>query len=456
MRRFCFCLFGLMLTLSVASAQKLVDKVVGIVDDKVILLSDLESQYQQYVQQYNEKPGKNYMCDVLNQLMTQKLLMAQALIDSVTVTDEEVETELDKRIRYFSNMTGGQSKLEEYYGKSIVEIKDEFRSEIKDQLLSSREQQSIITDVKVNPSEVKAYFNAQPADSLPYYNSEVQVGVIVFYPKLSQELKNLAYQQIKDLKDRIDKGEDFSTLASIYSQDPGSQDKGGDLGFVNRGELDPAFEAAAFNLKTPGEVSPIVESKFGYHIIQLVERRGEKIDVRHILIIPQTTSEDLAKALSHADSVKQMLDAGTIKFAQAVNKYTEDETTRNSGGMLVNPNNSTTYFEIPDLGNFDKSLVFVTDSMKVGDISMPRLFKGKDGKSGYRIIYLKSETKPHKANMLNDYDKIEAAALVQKQTNVMNDWLDEKIKVTFVQVDANFANCESMKKWIQIKSKTNE
>lgn len=436
------------------AAQKVVDKIVGIVDDKIILLSDVESQYLQYSQQYQQTLDTKIKCEILDQMLTQKLLIAQAQIDSVVVGDDEVESELDKRVRYFSNMTGGQSKLEEYYGKSIVEIKDEFRNEIKQQLLASREQQSIITNVKVNPSEVKVYFNSIPSDSLPYYNAEVEVGVIVFYPKVSNELKELARQKIKELKERADKGEDFATLASLYSEDPGSADKGGELGFVNRGELDPAFEAAAFSLKTPGQISDVVESRYGFHIIQLIERRGERINVRHILIAPKTTSFDLAKALNRADTVKKLLDEGKIKFAEAVHKFSEDETTKNSGGMLINPNNSSTWFEIPELGEYDKNMVFVTDSMKAGEISEPKFFKSRDGKSGYRIVLLKSETNPHKANLKDDYDKIQNAALSEKQLKAVNDWIKERIEKTYIQVDKDFATCDSMKKWI--RNNTNE
>lgn len=444
-----FILFYFILTVHFCNAQKIVDKVVGIVDDKIVLLSDIESQYLQYSQQYQQELDPKIKCNILDQLLTQKLLIAQAQIDSVVINDDEVEGELDKRIRYFSNITGGQNKLEEYYGKSIIEIKDEFRTEIKQQLLASKEQQSIISNIKINPSEVKTYFNSIPADSLPYYNAQVEIGEIIFLPIVSNEMKELARQKIKDLKARADKGEDFATLASLYSEDPGSVDKGGELGFVNRGELDPAFEAAAFSLKTPGQISDVVESQYGFHIIQLIERRGERINVRHILITAKTTSFDLAKALTRADSVKKLLDENKISFAEAVNKYSEDETTKNSGGMLINPNTSSTWFEIPELGEYDKSLVFVTDSMKVGDISNPKLFKTKDGKYGYRVVLLKSETKPHKANLKDDYDKVQSAALSEKQSTAVTDWINEKIAKTYVQVDKDFTHCDEMKKWIQ-------
>ena len=436
-----------------ASAQKVVDKIVGVVNDKIILLSDIESQYQQYLQEYGANAPANLKCELLDQLMTQKLMLAQSILDSVEVADEEVDNELDKRIRYFSNMTGGIEKLEEYYGKSIVEIKDEFRTEIKDQMLSQKEQQSIIADAKINPSDVKAFFNKIPSDSLPFYDAEVQVGQIVFKPQVIPEMKQFAIDKINELRNRALKGEDFATLASLYSEDPGSQDKGGELGFVNRGDLDPNFEGAAFSLKIPGDISQVVESSFGYHIIQLIERRGERINVRHILITPKTTTFDLTKAQMRGDTVYQKLESGKISFTDAVNKFSEDEESKNNGGMLVNSNSGNTFFTIPDLGDYDKSLVFTIDSLKAGEYSKPEIFRDKDGKMMYRIVFLKSESVAHKGNMKDDYDKFQSAALSQKQADIFNEWIKEKIARSYTFIDSQFIDCDTMTKWKQTAQK---
>ncbi len=435
------------------SAQKVVDKIVGVVNDKIILLSDIESQSQQYIQEYGAELPANMKCELLDQLLIQKLLLAQAILDSVEIAEEEVDNELDKRIRYFSNMTGGITKLEEYYGKSIVEIKDEFRTEIRDQMLSSREQQNIIGDVKINPSDVKVFFNTISSDSLPFYDAEVQVGQIIFKPRVIPEMKQFAIDKITELRNRALKGEDFATLASLYSEDPGSVDKGGALDFVNRGELDPNFEGAAFSLKIPGDISPVVESTFGYHIIQLIERRGERINVRHILITPKTTSFDLTKAKSRGDTVYQKLSAGQISFSDAVNKFSEDEDSKNNGGMLVNNNSGNTFFTIPDLGDNDKSLVFTIDSLKAGEFSKPELFRDKDGKMMYRIVYLKTESVAHKGNMKDDYDKFQAAALSQKQAAVFSEWVKEKIARSYTFIDPQFIDCDTMTKWKQNSQK---
>ena len=430
-----------------ASAQKVVDKIVGVVNDKIILLSDIEAQYLQYAQEYGANIPENLRCDLLDQAMTQKLMLAQSILDSVVIEEGDVDNELDKRVRYFSNMTGGIDKLEEYYGKSIVEIKDEFRNEIRDQMLASKEQQNIIADTKVNPSDVKVFFNKIPTDSLPYYDAELQVGEIIFKPQIVPENKQFALDKINELRVRAAKGEDFATLASLYSEDPGSQDKGGELGFVNRGELDPNFEGAAFALKTPGDISPVVESTYGYHIIQLIERRGERINVRHILITPKTTSIDLTKAAGRADSVYQKLISGKISFLNAVDKFSEDDDSKNNGGMLVNSASGNTFFTMPDLGEKDKTLVFTIDSLKAGQFSKPELFRNADGKMMYRIVYLKSESVAHKGNMKDDYDKFQAAALSQKQADIFSKWIEEKISRSYIFIDPQYENCASMEKW---------
>ncbi len=436
-----------------SSAQKVVDKIVGVVNDKIILLSDIESQYQQYIQEYGANTPENLKCELLDQAMIQKLMLAQSILDSVEIADEDVDNELDKRIRYFSNMTGGIEKLEEYYGKSIVEIKDEFRTEIKDQMLSTKEQQNIIADAKVNPADVKTFFNKIPSDSLPFYDAEVQVGQIIFKPRVIPEMKQFAIDKINELRARALKGEDFATLASLYTEDPGSIDKGGELGFFNRGEMDPNFEGAAFSLKVPGDISQVIESSFGYHFIQLIERRGERINVRHILITPRTTTFDLGKAQLRADTLYQKLLAAQISFTDAVNKFSEDEEGKNNGGMLVNNNSGNTFFSIPDLGENDKSLVFTIDSLKSGEYSRPELFKGKDGKMMCRIVFLKSESIAHKGNMKDDYNKFQSAALSQRQADIFNTWIIEKIARSYTFIDSQFIDCETMNRWKQAAQK---
>jgi len=423
----------------------LIDKIVGIVGDKVILLSDIELQYHQMkLEQPNMTPDAK--CGILDQMMTSKMYLEQALLDSIKVTDEEVESELDRRIRYFVNMIGSEEKLEAYYEKSISQIKDEFKSDIREQLLSQREQAKIFEDVKITPTEVKAFYNKLPKDSLPYFNAEVEIGQIVIYPKVSSASKQLAMEKIEGLRDRIQKGEDFAKLARIYSEDPGSADKGGDLGTITRGQMVTEFEAAAYNLQDSMELSPIFETKFGYHIIQLLDRRGEKLHVRHILIKAKVTSSDLSFARARLDSVRRLIVEDSISFSKAVGKYSEDEGTKYQGGTLQNQQTGNGYFEIAQL---DKSIYFTIEKLQPGEISEPVLYQTAEGDQAYRILYLKSETKPHQANLTDDFYKIKAGAQARKQDEALKKWLMERIQSSFTYLDMNYQNCNAVKKWFK-------
>ncbi|MBA3647061.1 MAG: peptidylprolyl isomerase [Chitinophagales bacterium] len=437
----------LFLITTIVSAQKVIDKVVGIVDDRIILLSDVEAQYQQYAYQSTLPVPADFKCEILNQFLIEKLLIAQAVIDSVTVSDDEVENELDHRVRSFSGMAGSVEKLEEYYGKSILEIKDEFRIQIREQLIANKEKGNIITNIKVTPSDVQQFFNSIPTDSLPYYNAEEELGALIIYPKVSIEMKEYSYKRAEDLLTRIKNGEDFSALASAYSEDPGSADKGGELGFVNRGELDPAFEAAAFSLKNPNDISNIIESAFGFHIMQLIERRGDRINVRHILIKPKTTSYDLTNAGKLADSAYYLIQSGKSSFAEAVSKFSEDEGSKNNGGMIINPASQTSAFNISDLGTYDQSLVTATDTLQVGAVSKPTIFHDKQGKTGFRLIYLKSKSRPHQANLRDDYDKISGLTLAKKQDEAVNSWLKDRISKSYILIEPEFQTCKVLDKW---------
>jgi peptidyl-prolyl cis-trans isomerase SurA len=388
----------------------------------------------------------------LEGLLTQKLLVAQAVLDSIVVSDDEIENELNRRIRYFSNMAGGTEKLEEYYGKSIVEIKEEFRDDIREQLLAQREQQEIIKDSKVTPSDVRAFFNSIPTDSLPYYNAEVEVGEIVIKPSVSPEVKALAREKINEMRDRVIAGEDFSKLAGIYSEDPGSRDNGGELGFTDRGDLDPAFEAAAYALKKPGDVSEVAESQFGFHIVQLVERRGERINTRHILITPKTTTFDMTRAATKADSIYALITSNKTTFGAAALRYSQDDNSKNNGGMLVNPQSNTTYFDVEQLGQYDATLALAVQNMDVGAFAPPAVYKTPDGRSQYRIVYLKSKTQAHRANIKDDYPKLQTMAEQDKQDRTFNEWLDEKKSKNFIRINGEFAGCANLTKWITKKT----
>jgi len=424
--------------------RTLVDGIEGIVGDKIILHSDIELQYQQMKLEGTDVPG-DFKCAILDQMLSQKILLEQAELDSLVVSEDEIEGELDRRIRYFVSMIGSEEKLEDYYGKSIIRIKDEFKKDISEQLLSQKMRNKILEKVKVTPADVKNFFNTIPKDSLPYFNAEMEVGQIVIYPSVSQELKDYSRNSLEDIRKRILAGEDFCILAQLYSEDPGSAGKCGDLGFIRRGEMVTEFEGAAFRLDE-NQISEVTETKFGFHIIQMLEKKGEKIHVRHILLRPKTTSYDLLQAKQKLDSIRTLIVNGILKFEEAAGKFSEDEATKNMGGMLVNPQTGNTFFEADQL---DKSIYFSIEKLSAGQISQPELFQTPDGMQAYRILYLKSETTPHAANLRDDYAKIKSAAAAKKEELAFQHWLEGKIRNFYIYVAESYRDCDLMKKWMK-------
>lgn len=438
---FCFtCLTTLMV------AQPIVDKVVATVGDKVILKSDIEVQYQQYVAEGQATDGLR--CQLLDQMLAQKLLLTQAEIDSVVVSEDEVEIELDKRIRHFVNMIGSEQKLEEFYQKSVLEIKEEFREDIHDQLLAQRMQGQITNEVKITPSEVKEFYESIPKDSLPKYNAEVEVGHVVIYAKPSQAQKRAALQELREIRQSILDGSEFKLKAILYSDDPGSAAKGGELPEFTRDDpFAPEFIAVSFRLKE-GEISQPFETEFGYHIVQLMERKGERVKVRHILIIPEITGNDLKRARAKADSIYNLIETNQITFGQAVDRFSEDENTNKYGGMLTNPNTGETYFELDELGAIDQSIPFVIDTMEAGQVSKAVMYTDRRGNRAYRLVYLKSVTEPHVANLDQDYARITGVALSQKKQRTMQEWLADRIKRTYISIDDSFVQCPEVDPWL--------
>lgn len=424
--------------------RTLVDQVAGIVGDGIILHSDIELQYQQMQLEGSAVP-EDFRCAILDQMLAQKLLVENAKLDSIVVGEDEIESELDRRIRYFVSMIGSEEKLEAYYGKSILQIKDEFRKDIEEQLLSNKMRSKVLEKVSVTPSEVKNFFNAIPKDSLPYFNAEVEVGQIVLNPQPNKELKEYTRKSLSDIRQRIVDGEDFCVLAGLYSEDPGSATQCGDLGFIKRGEMVTEFEGAAFRLGE-NEISDVIESQFGFHIIQMLEKKGERIHVRHILMMPKTSSYDLVASKEKLDSIRTLIKEDKIKFNEAAVKFSEEEATKNQGGMLVNPQTGNTYFEIDQL---DKSLYFAIDNLMPGDISEPQLFQTEQGTQAYRIVFLKSESSAHVASLKDDYSRIKSAANTQKQEAEFQKWILGRAKEVYVSVDASYQNCELLNKWLK-------
>lgn len=419
----------------------LIDKVVAIVGDKIVKHSDIEAEYTNYLMQ-GVTQGGEARCQILEELLLQQLLLNQAEIDSVIVSETQVESELDARIRYFINQIGSREKLEEFYKKSIQEIKNEFRSTIRERLLVQTMEAKITKDIKITPKEVRSFYNKIPEDSLPLINSEVEVYHIVKQPLISEDAKEVAIFRLNEIRERVVKGEDFGTLAYMYSEDPGSSKKNGELGFTCRGDLFPEFESAAFALKE-NEISTVIETKAGYHIIQMLERRGECINVKHILIQPKTSPEDLTKARQYLDNVYALINMDSVSFYEAAKRYSDDPS-KNNGGLIVNKYTGQSRFEVTDL---DPQIFFTIDKMEVGQISKPVLMKTDEGKQAYRIIFLKTRTNPHKANLKDDYDRIQSTALEDKKHKTIGEWINKKFENTYIRVNEDYKHCDFMYNW---------
>ncbi len=425
--------------------EKLIDEVVGVVGSNVILHSDIETQYIQLKAQGSILGGSQARCQILESLLYQKLLLNQAELDSVEISDSRVESAMDQRLRYFINQFGSQEKLEEFYQKSVLEIKEEMRELVRNEMKISEVHDKITENLRVTPADVKDYFRSIPEDSIPLIDVEYEIGQIVKNPPITVEELSRSYDKIKVLRDRIIKGENFATLAILYSEDPGSASKGGELGMFNRGTMYPEFEAAAFNLTNPGDVSEIIKTEAGYHIIQLIERKGEYINARHILIQPKVSPESMELARIKLDSISRLILNDSLNFDEAVMKYSDDPN-RVSGGLIINPETNSTRFAADQL---DPSLFFIVDKLEVGDISQPVRFLTDENKEAYRILYLKVRTEPHRANLNDDYNKLQTWALADKQDRLINEWIDERIQVTYIKVNEKYKDCVFQNHWIK-------
>ena len=422
-----------------------IDRVIAVVGGSITLQSELETQYLQMLASGYE-PNDDSRCILFEELLYGNLLLHRAKVDSVDVSDSEVESELERRLEYFIGQLGSKEKLEEYYEKSLLEIKDEFRELIKEQLLSQRMQESITGDIKVTPAETRTYFNKIPKDSLPFINTEIELGRIMKRPKVTKEQKKSAKSKAEELRQRVKDGESFRALAILYSEDPGSSKNGGDLGFFERGQMVPEFDAIAFRLKEDS-VSDVFETSYGFHFMEMMERRGEQINVRHILVLAKTSEEDLEKARVFLDSIHGLIEEGKTTFAAAAEKFSDDEESKVNGGMMFNPMTGATQFDMEQLGSIDQRLFLTVENMKAGDISKAVKAHSPDGKESYNLFFLKSQTEPHVANMKDDYQRIQQAALGQKKNKLIQKWINEKAAKTYIRINDDYRNCPFAHNW---------
>jgi len=413
-----------------------VDKIIAKVDDKIILKSELEEAYLQFLSSGQLEQGSS-KCGIFESLVVNKLLVAKAEIDSVLVLDVEVDQNLDQRMNMIISQVGGNEEaLENYYGKSLIEIRSDIRESVKEQLIVQRMQNSITSELDVTPAEVQAFFNRIPIDSLPYFSAEVSIGQIVKVPEIGKDQKSKAREQLLSYKKRIEAGESFEALARQYSQGP-SAPQGGNLGYQQRGNLVPPYEAAALQLE-PGEISGPVESEFGFHLIQLISRRGNEYDSRHILLQLEPSTQDLVGASQYLDSLRTLIVEDSMSFEKMAKEYSDEQQTASNGGFMMGETGSA--YVATDQLDFETFLTL--DTLTIGSVTYPLDYQTQDGKKALRIIYYKDRIKPHQANLLDDYQKIAAAALAEKRNRILNSWFDKARDDVFIQIDDDFSNCQ--------------
>ena len=423
-------------------SQESIDKIIAIVGEKQILYSEIQSQKLQLLQQgINQKEDLD--CYLLDEFMLQQLLIHQAEIDSIEVTEDMVKGELDQRIQYFSAQIGGTEALEEYYGKSIQEIKEEFFVQIENKMKAQKMQQEITGNISISPKEVKDYFKSIPNDSIPSINSKVKLSQLAINPIISYDQKSKTKEKLTNIRNRIISKEiSFNVAAEFYSNDPGSKSNGGNFGWVDRGDFVPEFDAIAFNIPL-NTVSEVFESPFGYHILIIEKRRGEQYYGAHILLKNEKSEEQLLEIRNKLKEITTEVENGDISWVKAINKYSTNEN-KNTNGIIYNEAAGDMFW---DMQNIDKSLFVAIKNMKVGELSIPQYFEDSKGNVGYRIIKLEHQTSPHIANLNDDYQFIQKYALNQKQVSEMDNWISKTAKTTFIKIDPFFYECKIKSKW---------
>ena len=441
-----FCTIGLLLFVCVLFAQPkkvVADKIIATVGDKIILKSEIDNSISDMQRQGVDVPA-NGKCLLLEQALGLKALVLQAEIDSIPVSEEEVEADIDNKIRYFVNQYGSKEIVEQIAGKSLFQLKEDFKQTFREQKLAQGERDKIVGDVRITPKEVQEYYETIPKDSLFYYDSQLEVGEIVIYPKASRDLETYAIDQLKEYKKEVEEGtKKFEVLASLYTDDPGSKESGGKYE-INRNEKtwDPIFLAKAFSLKN-GQVSNVFKTRFGYHIIQMVSRNGDDAVIRHILKIPQVSSIEVNEAKEKLDSIRTKLVSGDLQFGEAVSKYSEDENSKFTGGRIPARDGST----FVSIDQLDKDLVLMLKDLKVGEYSPATEFTDDRGKKGVRIVQIVTKTEPHRENLKDDYDKVSQRAVEEKKNEVLEKWFAKKIPSFYVNISDEFKTCPEMEKW---------
>ncbi len=433
--------------LSLAGQSNVIDQVIAVVGDRPLLKSDIEYQYQQALMQGSEFAG-DMKCHIMEQMLIQNLLLEQARVDSIEVGENQVIMTVDRQINDFINRAGSREKLEEWLNKSILQIKEEQRELVRNQMLTQQMQSKITGDVNVTPLAIRNFFRETDKDSLPFVPAQYELQKITIYPRVSREEIDRVKGQLRDFQRQINEGRDFATLAVLYSEDPNSAARGGELGMQPRANLVPEFARVAFNLQDKNKVSKVVESEFGFHIIQLIDRQGDRINVRHILIKPKPTREAIEEARMRADSLATLIRNDSLSFEEAALRFSMDKDTRASGGIMINPRTQSTKFELQEI---EPAVAVVVENMEEGDVS--NAFAMKDerlGKDQFTVVRLKSKTPPHQANIVDDYQMIKTMLENKKSEEAFKDWIKRKQKETYVSIIPEWMNCEfEFKGWMK-------
>lgn len=443
----CVAALSALLPSPAASQKKLIDEVVASVGDDAILSSDIEYQYGQAMIEGVNFNG-DMKCHIFEQLLIQKLMINQAKIDSVEVKDGEVMQQVDARVNYFVQQVGGQDKLEEYFNKPLQQIRRDQMETVRTQMITQRMQQEIGKNIKVTPSDIRKFYSSLSQDSIPFVPTQYEIQQVVVYPEVEQAEIDRVKDRLRDFQRQVAEGRDFATLAVLYSEDPGSASRGGDLGWYSRSGFVPEFSAVAFNMRDKGKVSKIVETEFGFHIIQLIDRRGDRINCRHILLKPKVSAESRGKATAFLDTVVKYVDEGKLTFEQAAMQFSMDKDTRSNGGVMVNPEDGTVKFQ---LGQISAEIAKAIQGLKPGEVSKPfAMMDEKKGKETMRIVRLVAKHDPHRANVADDYDMLKAMVENSKRKQMLDEWILARQKELYVVVTPDWRGCDfQYKGWAQ-------
>lgn len=429
-----------------SSDGEVIDRIIAQVGDNIILLSDIEAQKMQ-AKNENITVDAKTECYMLEELLYQNLLLEQAKLDSIMISDGQVNAEMENRLRTIESQIGSREKLEAFYGKTYTQIKEEFREVIRDRMMSQEMERQITQEVTVTPRDVERFFEGIPKDSIPYVNEKIAIQQIVIYPKINQESKNKVIEQLREWrKDILNGDRSFAAVATVHSEDQGSAKDGGKIE-ATRGMMVKPFEAAAFSLEV-GEISDVVETQYGYHIIQLLDRKGDDYTIRHILKTPEVGRQELMDAAALMDECHARLKKKEITWAKAVQEYSEDEDTRQNNGNLSNPYTGDQYWDVQNINQIDPQIFGIVNSLKDGQISEPSLYTDqRNRKQGVRLVRIQDRTKPHVANLKDDYNFIKKAAENEKKEEVIAKWVNEKVSKVYIKIDDNHKDCSFRYSW---------